>query len=47
LPPSYLEHLVVRRPGLFNRLARLERRTAHLTGGWGDHYVLVLQRHDN
>lgn len=44
LPPSYLEHLAVRRPGLFTRLARLERRTAHLTGGWGDHYVLVLQR---
>ncbi len=44
LPPSYLSHLVDRHPGLFGFLDRLEGRTAHLTGGWGDHYVMVLRR---
>ncbi|HRQ40291.1 MAG TPA: class I SAM-dependent methyltransferase [Chloroflexota bacterium] len=44
LPPSYLGHLVERWPRLFTRLNRWERRTARLTGGWGDHYVLVLER---
>lgn len=44
LPPSYLNHFVDRRPGLFRRLARFEAATARLTGGWGDHYILVLER---
>lgn len=44
LPPSYLGHLVAARPGLFSRLNRLEQRTARLTGGWGDHYILQLAR---
>jgi SAM-dependent methyltransferase len=44
LPPSYLGHLVDRFPGLFDRLARLETRTAHLTRGLGDHYLMVLRR---
>ena len=44
LPPSYLGHLVGRWPRLFAQLNRLESRSARLTGGWGDHYVLVLRR---
>jgi hypothetical protein len=44
LPPSYLEHLVKRWPGLFARLNRLEKATARLTGGWGDHYIIVFER---
>jgi SAM-dependent methyltransferase len=44
LPPSYLGHLVERWPGLFGRLARLEQATARLTGGWGDHYIIILER---
>ena len=45
LPPSYLGHLVDTRPGLFRHLQRLETATARFTGGWGDHYIQVLQRH--
>lgn len=44
LPPSYLSHLVDRFPGLFSRLARLEARTARLSRGLGDHYLLLLRR---
>lgn len=44
LPPSYLCHLVERRPALFAWLGRLERASALLTGAWGDHYILVLER---
>jgi SAM-dependent methyltransferase len=44
LPPSYLEHLVKRWVGLFGRLNRLEQRTASLTKGWGDHYIIILER---
>ncbi len=44
LPPSYLGHLVERWPRLFTRLHQWERHTARLTGGWGDHYILVLQK---
>ncbi len=44
LPPSYLGHLVERWPRLFARLNQWERHTARLTGGWGDHYVLVLEK---
>ncbi|MCI0393712.1 MAG: class I SAM-dependent methyltransferase [Chloroflexi bacterium] len=44
LPPSYLEHLLKRWSGLFGRLNRLEEATARLTGGWGDHYLMVLER---
>ena len=44
LPPSYLGHLVDRFPRLFSVLSHLEQRTARLTGGWGDHYVMVLRR---
>lgn len=44
LPPSYLGHWVESRPGLFDRLNQLEQKLAPLTGGWGDHYVLVLER---
>ncbi|MBI3978713.1 MAG: class I SAM-dependent methyltransferase [Chloroflexi bacterium] len=46
LPPTEAAGLVDRWPGLFDRLARWERRIA----GWaplrslGDHYVLVLER---
>ncbi len=44
LPPSYLGHLVDRFPRLFGWLACLEARTAHLTRGWGDHYIIVFRR---
>ena len=44
LPPSYLGHLVVRWPRFFTWLDRLERASAGLTGGWGDHYVTVFER---
>lgn len=44
LPPSYLGHFVERWPGLFGRLAQLEQATSRLTGGWGDHYIIVLTR---
>jgi SAM-dependent methyltransferase len=44
LPPSYLAHWVARWPRLFATLDRLERATARLSGGWGDHYIMVLTR---
>jgi ubiquinone/menaquinone biosynthesis C-methylase UbiE len=46
LPPSYLEPVVAKRPGLFHRLSRLERATAsrfpwsHLA----DHIIAEFQR---
>jgi ubiquinone/menaquinone biosynthesis C-methylase UbiE len=47
LPPSYLEHLAQRWPGLFGRLSRFEESTARLTGGWGDHYIIIFERKRN
>ncbi len=44
LPPSYLGHFVERWPTLFKRLNQWERATATLTGGWGDHYLIVFER---
>ena len=44
LPPTYLGHLVERWSLLFQWLSRLEESTAHFTGGWGDHYIIVLRR---
>jgi SAM-dependent methyltransferase len=44
LPPSYLGHLPERWPRLFRLLDGFERRMARRLAGWGDHYVLVLQR---
>lgn len=44
LPPSHLAHLVARWPRFFRWLDGAERRTAARTAGWGDHYILVLQR---
>ena len=46
LPPSYLAHWVERWPRLFATLDRLEHVTARLSGGWGDHYIMVLTRAD-
>lgn len=46
LPPSYLDHLVNRRPGVFERLNGFEAKTAGLTGGWGDHYIICFERRD-
>ena len=45
LPPSYLGHFVEKRPSLFHRLNQLEKNSTRFTGGWGDHYILVLKRH--
>lgn len=44
LPPSYLDHLVNRWPALFTKLNHFEKNTAHLTKGWGDHYIIVFER---
>ncbi len=44
LPPSYLDHVVRRWPNLFTLLNRFETATAHLTGSWGDHYMLIFRR---
>jgi hypothetical protein len=44
LPPSYLGHLPERWPRLFRLLDGFEQRMARRMAGWGDHYVLVLQR---
>jgi SAM-dependent methyltransferase len=44
LPPSYLDHFVNHWPSLFAYLDRFEQQTARLTGGWGDHYIIVLKR---
>jgi len=46
LPPSYLSHLVDRRPTLFGRLAGADRRIgASWPWTWlNDHYLMVLQR---
>ncbi len=44
LPSGSTAHLMDRWPGLFRRLERVELRTARWTGGWGDHYIMVLER---
>jgi SAM-dependent methyltransferase len=44
LPTSEMGHWVTRRPGLFARLNRLEQAAARLTRGWGDHYMMSLER---
>jgi hypothetical protein len=44
LPPSYLDHFVNRWPRLFEWLNRFEQRTARLTKGWGDHYIIIFRR---
>jgi SAM-dependent methyltransferase len=44
LPPSYLDHFVNQWPGFFARLNQFEKATARLTGGWGDHYIIVFER---
>ncbi len=44
LPPSYLGHWVDRWPRLFGWLNQLAQKTARLSGGWGDHYVIVFER---
>ena len=46
VPPQYLDHLVSRFPGLFRRIARLDRR---LAGYWpfytiGDHFLVEFVR---
>ena len=44
LPPTELSHLVARYPGLFSALNRVEQTTARFTAGWGDHYLLLLEK---
>lgn len=44
LPPSYLGRRVARLPRLFAALGRIEQATARFTLGWGDHYLLLLER---
>lgn len=45
LPPPYLGHPVSRWPTLLARLNGLDQATARLTRDWGDHYIIVLERH--
>lgn len=47
LPPSYLDHWVNKWPALFRWLNRVEKATAHLSGGWGDHYITIFERINN
>ncbi|MFO7538602.1 MAG: class I SAM-dependent methyltransferase [Chloroflexota bacterium] len=47
LPPSTLAPWVERRPRLFAALNRLEDKTARLSPGWGDHYIMVLGRRES
>lgn len=47
LPPSYLDHFVNQWPVLFRWLNWLEKATARLTGGWGDHYIAIFERINN
>jgi SAM-dependent methyltransferase len=47
LPPSYLDHWVNKWPALFRWLNRVEKATARLTIGWGDHYIIVFERNNN
>jgi hypothetical protein len=44
LPPSYLDHLVNRWPGVFSQLNGFEAAAARLTSGWGDHYIVCFER---
>jgi SAM-dependent methyltransferase len=44
LPTSSLSRLVDRAPRLFALANRLETATARLSAGWGDHYIMVLER---
>lgn len=44
LPPSYLGHFVIKWPKLFAGLNHLDKLSARLTKGWGDHYIIILQR---
>lgn len=44
LPPSYLSHLIRRWPRLFQTLHLLDEQTAVWLKGWGDHYILILER---
>ncbi|MEM7349050.1 MAG: class I SAM-dependent methyltransferase, partial [Chloroflexota bacterium] len=46
LPPSYLDQFVNEMPEFFDKLNTFEKKTARLTKGWGDHYIMVLERTD-
>ncbi|MGH2537393.1 MAG: class I SAM-dependent methyltransferase, partial [Candidatus Promineifilaceae bacterium] len=44
LPPTHLAGPVVRRPALLALLDWLDRACGRLAAGWGDHYILALER---
>jgi len=46
LPPTSLPNLVERWPRIFRWLNSIEQRTGRMTFGWGDHYILVLERNE-
>ncbi|HYN90030.1 MAG TPA: hypothetical protein VER55_15965, partial [Ardenticatenaceae bacterium] len=48
LPPPYLDHLVERRPALFDRLRRIEGRVAGSFPAtlFNDHYLIDFERND-
>jgi ubiquinone/menaquinone biosynthesis C-methylase UbiE len=44
LPPSYLDHLVSRAPGFFERLGRIESGVGRFAPVWGDHFIQIFER---
>ncbi len=46
LPPSYLSHMLSHWSRLWVGLSGLEAATARLSAGWGDHYILILERNE-
>ncbi len=44
LPPSYLTPMVARWPRLSDLLNTIEKKIGSLSLGWGDHYILILER---
>lgn len=46
LPPSYLAHMVAHRPRVSDLLNTIENKIGGLSLGWGDHYILILERNE-
>lgn len=44
LPPSYLSSSVARWPRLSDLLNAIENKIGNISLGWGDHYILILER---
>ena len=46
LPPTNLSHLVERWPRFFSFLQKLERMIGGISFGWGDHFILIMERNE-